>query len=393
MNRSRETSKEGTINGEEDLFFDAKSNSDPSSIGLSEAKGKYSPQDNEDSLQLKNFEGISLAPGSTGTSGKLGTSSSRNSFVSSISSLSEENSSEAIKRVFDEDNSSTSLSNTTGTQGNEYEYPPSDLMPPANNKPTLKTSSEKLSLNEESVLFSEFFGLHDNSLANKYFQTKIKVASNKFSKNQEELFKGNVRFVQEVKHHTGPIWAMKFSPNGMYLASGGQDTRVLVWSICKLPQSTEDEYDKEEFNPQAFEYDGLSSEYSLRPFDFLYPEPYRVFEGHSGDVIDISWSRSNFLLSASTDKTVRLWHVTKNDCLQFFRHPDIVTCIEFHPLHDRYFVSGCFDRRIRIWDIIPDGNVREWASTPDTVSFFFFSLFIMLSLLFDIFSTFFACFF
>jgi WD40 repeat protein len=75
------------------------------------------------------------------------------------------------------------------------------------------------------------------------------------------------------------------------------------------------------------------------------PEPYRVLLGHTGDVIDVSWSQSYFVLSASVDKTVRLWHLTRSDCLQFFRHPDIVTCVEFHPVLDRFFVSGCFDKR------------------------------------------------
>ena len=46
---------------------------------------------------------------------------------------------------------------------------------------------------------------------------------------------------------------------------------------------------------------------------------------------------------------------------------DIVTCVEFHPAHDRYFISGCFDKRLRVWDILPDGNVREWQQLINTV--------------------------
>ena len=50
------------------------------------------------------------------------------------------------------------------------------------------------------------------------------------------------------------------------------------------------------------------------------------------------------------------------------RHPDIVTAVAFHPLQDRYFISGCFDRKLRVWDVIPDPTVLEWTQTTDTVS-------------------------
>jgi hypothetical protein len=33
----------------------------------------------------------------------------------------------------------------------------------------------------------------------------------------------------------------------------------------------------------------------------------------------------------------------------------------------RYYISGCFDRKLRVWDIIPDGIVTEWTQTTDTV--------------------------
>jgi len=98
-----------------------------------------------------------------------------------------------------------------------------------------------------------------------------------------------------------------------------------------------------------------------------------VLEGHTGDIIDLAWSKSNFLLSASTDKTVSLWHVSRDERLQFFRHPDIVTAVEFHPAHDRYYISGCFDRKLRVWDIIPDGVVQEWTQTTDTITSICFS--------------------
>ena len=47
--------------------------------------------------------------------------------------------------------------------------------------------------------------------------------------------------------------------------------------------------------------------------------PHRCYAGHEADVLDVAWSRSQFLLSASMDKTVRLWHISMDECLRVFR--------------------------------------------------------------------------
>ncbi len=49
------------------------------------------------------------------------------------------------------------------------------------------------------------------------------------------------------------------------------------------------------------------------------PTPVKEFRGHKADVLDVCWSRTHFLLSASMDKTVRLWHPTVVDCLRVFK--------------------------------------------------------------------------
>lgn len=47
--------------------------------------------------------------------------------------------------------------------------------------------------------------------------------------------------------------------------------------------------------------------------------PLRSYRGHKQDVLDVCWSKSLFLLTASMDKSVRLWHVSMDDCLRVFR--------------------------------------------------------------------------
>ncbi|XP_010771103.1 WD repeat-containing protein 44-like [Notothenia coriiceps] len=65
------------------------------------------------------------------------------------------------------------------------------------------------------------------------------------------------------------------------------------------------------------------------------------------------------------DKTVRLWHISRRECLCCFQHIDFVTAIAFHPRDDRYFLSGSLDGKLRLWNI-PDKKVALWNEVDGT---------------------------
>lgn len=67
------------------------------------------------------------------------------------------------------------------------------------------------------------------------------------------------------------------------------------------------------------------------------------------------------------DKTVRLWHISRKDCLCAFKHSDFVTSIQFHPQDDRFFLAGSLDSKIRLWSI-PDKSVAFWNQASDMVT-------------------------
>ncbi|KAI7896218.1 WD40-repeat-containing domain protein [Mucor mucedo] len=138
-------------------------------------------------------------------------------------------------------------------------------------------------------------------------------------------------------HPYGAIWALRFSKDGKYLASAGQSCVVLLWKLL------------------------LNGEESIKVLD---EAPHMEYKGHTADILDLAWSKNNFLLSSSMDNTVRLWHTTQKDCLCVFQHLNFVTAIDFHPKDDRFFLSGSMDGRIRIWSI-PEKRVAFWNEIPD----------------------------
>jgi len=89
------------------------------------------------------------------------------------------------------------------------------------------------------------------------------------------------------------------------------------------------------------------------------PRPFCTYIGHTSDLLDLAWSKNYFVLTSSMDKTVRLWHISRKECLCCFQHIDFVTAIAFHPKDDRYFLSGSLDGKLRLWNI-PDKKVKYW---------------------------------
>ncbi|KAM6970274.1 WD repeat-containing protein 44 isoform 2-T2 [Aplochiton taeniatus] len=187
-----------------------------------------------------------------------------------------------------------------------------------------------------------------------------------------------IKVVQDLSgEHMGAVWTMKFSHCGRLLATAGQDNVVRIWVLknafdyfnnMRIKYNTEGRVSpspsQESLCSSKSDTDGgMSSvpedsdtEDRNAPFR---PVPFCKYKGHTADLLDLSWSKNYFLLSSSMDKTVRLWHISRRECLCCFQHIDFVTAIAFHPRDDRYFLSGSLDGKLRLWNI-PDKKVALW---------------------------------
>eukprot|EP00250_Pteridium_aquilinum_P016751 c23276_g2_i1 orf=160-3174(-) len=196
---------------------------------------------------------------------------------------------------------------------------------------------------------------------------------------------------QEFQAHEGSIWTMKFSYDGSLLATAGQDKAVRVWAVldcdggAEFPSDSSGDsctivetrgvdnllqcqsHSKGNVNETSGRTAALSSPcWTSRPF-LLSEKPKCDFNGHTEDVLDLAWSRSQFLLSSSMDKTVRLWNVMTGECSRIFAHNDYVTCIHFNPVDDGFFISGSLDGKVRIWSI-KERQVVDWVDLFEMVT-------------------------
>ncbi|PPD86201.1 hypothetical protein GOBAR_DD16866 [Gossypium barbadense] len=210
---------------------------------------------------------------------------------------------------------------------------------------------------------------------------------NKHSKELSSLYCG-----QEFLAHKGSISTMKFSLDGKFLATAGEDCIVRIWKII------EDE-NLDGFNIQDLDssclYFRMNHLSQLTPLNMdkdhidkikklgrlsdstcvIFPpkvfriseKPLHEFQGHSGEILALSWSKKGFLLSSSVDKTVRLWQVGSDRCLRVFSHNNYVTSVAFNPMDDNYFISGSIDGKVRIWEVL-HCRVIDYTDVRDIVT-------------------------
>jgi WD40 repeat protein len=141
----------------------------------------------------------------------------------------------------------------------------------------------------------------------------------------------------ELKGHTDYIWAVDFSPDGKYLASGSSDKTARLWDLAT-------------------------------------GQTIYIFEGHAGEVGEVEFSPDGKSLLVGSAHATHLWDVASGRVVQAFSGIRGGGSVAFSP-DGKYVVTVSFDdKNAQLWDIaigqsmhtfICDGNVVRVAYSPD----------------------------
>ncbi|GMG02354.1 unnamed protein product [Aspergillus oryzae] len=80
------------------------------------------------------------------------------------------------------------------------------------------------------------------------------------------------------------VWALVFSNDGKYLAAAGQDGKVRVWAVITSPEERHESEPEEDGSQDGEELPQLKA-------PVFKVKPVQVYEGHTGSVLDLSWSK------------------------------------------------------------------------------------------------------
>lgn len=99
--------------------------------------------------------------------------------------------------------------------------------------------------------------------------------------------------LSELQNHTSAVNIVRWSPDGRYLASGGDDKAVILW----------------ELRPGAASSVRIASNDTFEPSENWQPKAV-MRDGHNGDILDLCWSPDGTkIATASIDNRVSIWDV------------------------------------------------------------------------------------
>ena len=115
--------------------------------------------------------------------------------------------------------------------------------------------------------------------------------------------------------HPDGVRAVAWSPNGKYIASGGDDKKVYLWDVTTQ-------------------------------------QLVRTYSGHTNSVQAVTWSPDGkYIASGSFDKTVKIWDVNGGkNILTYDHHTDQVWSVSWSP-NGQFIASGALgkDDTVQIW--------------------------------------------
>lgn len=168
--------------------------------------------------------------------------------------------------------------------------------------------------------------------------------------------------VQDIRVHQEPVWVLKFSPCGHWLATGGKDGVMKVWRVVINPTgedtSSNEKEDKEE------EKESKTKDQQIARFYHLIEHvPYRQYCEHEYDVVDLSWQlrrddreviiKSKLIVTCGLDMKIIVWNLDKETPKMIFDQAlqAAPTCVSFHPRIESQFLTGSLDSTLRRWSI------------------------------------------
>ncbi|MCL5037038.1 MAG: WD40 repeat domain-containing protein [Chloroflexi bacterium] len=163
----------------------------------------------------------------------------------------------------------------------------------------------------------------------------------------------------DFRAHGDIITAVKYSPDGKYIATAGADEQAKIWKLDGKPDKTlikhNDSLTGIDWSPDGSKIATSSWDERAIIWDAKTGRPLHVLKGHTGCVSGVSFSPDGKSLATSSfDKTIRTWDVKSGKLIKdAIAHNEGVSSISFSP---GGIYTGSFDRTAKKWN---PGSLKE----------------------------------
>ncbi|KAK5107287.1 hypothetical protein LTR62_001416 [Meristemomyces frigidus] len=167
-----------------------------------------------------------------------------------------------------------------------------------------------------------------------------------------------------LEGHLAGISTIAWSPDSLILASGSDDKLIRLWNVSTgkpLPQPLVGHANyiySLAFSPKGNMIVSGSYDEAVFLWDVRTARVMRSLPAHSDPVSGVDFVRDGTLIaSCSTDGLIRIWDTGTGQCLKTLVHEDNapVTSVRFSP-NGRYVLACTLDSCVRLWDYV-DGRV------------------------------------
>lgn len=153
-------------------------------------------------------------------------------------------------------------------------------------------------------------------------------------------------YMKTLKGHTGPVLSLSFTPNGTHLASASSDLSIKLWDFKTYNCIRTLRGHDHTISSICF----IPSPPSLPPTSSTTPT-INTGTTTSTTGMDVTSAGSAFLVSASRDKTVKVWELETGFCVNTLQdHLDWVRCLSVR-MDGQFLASSGSDFNIQVYKI------------------------------------------
>lgn len=179
--------------------------------------------------------------------------------------------------------------------------------------------------------------------------------------------------------HAGRVWSIAFRPDGLTVATSGDDGTVRIWDAATGDQRTQLTGPPGPVYSVAYSPDGTAiaaggDDGTVRIWDAGSGELRAQLTGHTGPVRSVAYSRDGVALAtAGGDRTVRIWDATTGTLrVGLAGHVGQVNAVAFSP-DGTVVATGGGDRSVRVWDVGTGAEQERFLGHNSTVNAVAFS--------------------